>query len=138
MLSLQLMNKFKSILLLFIMGIILFPWQMICIAHLFGHEHHHHDGPSPCELHRIAAQEEGEHLLPPMECQDIVSQIDDFQQPQVEKVVPTFQTLAILSVLFELPYLFGTQEAPVLFPPDPKCRSATLISDNPLRGPPMV
>ncbi len=131
------MRKFKSILLLIIMGIILFPWQMICLAHPFGHEHHHHNDPSPCELHRIAAQQGGEHFLPPMECGHILSQIDDFQQPQVEKIAPTVQLFAILAIVFELVKL-DNHEQSFLFPPDPQCRSATLFSDNPLRGPPLV
>ncbi|MBK8517137.1 MAG: hypothetical protein IPL55_12915 [Saprospiraceae bacterium] len=131
------MQQIKSILLLFIMGIILFPWQMICLAHPLGHEHHHHDGPSPCELHRIAAQQGGQHILPPMECNHILSAIDDLQQPQVEKIVPTFHTLIVFAVLFDF-VNFDNKEQPFLFPPDPQCRSATLISDNPLRGPPLV
>lgn len=119
------------------MGIILFPWQMICLAHPFGHKHHHHDGPSPCELHRIAVQQGGQHILPPMECNHILSAIDDLQQPQVEKIVPTFHTLIVFAVLFDF-VNFDNKEQPFLFPPDPQCRSATLISDNPLRGPPLV
>lgn len=119
------------------MGIILFPWQMICLAHPFGHDHHHHQGPSICELHRIAAQQEGEHLLPPMECGHILSQIDDLQKPQVEKIAPTVQLFAILAIVFEFVKL-DNHEQLFLFPPDPQCRSATLISDNPLRGPPLI
>jgi len=119
------------------MGMILFPWQMICLAHPFGHEHHHHDGPSPCELHRIAAKQGGQHILPPMECGHILSQIDDFQQPQVEKIAPTVQIYAILAVVFEF-IKFDNHEQPYLFPPEPNCRSAPLLSSLTLRGPPLV
>lgn len=119
------------------MGIILFPWQLICVAHPFGHEHHEHDGSSPCELHRMYANEPGEHILPPMECEHILSQLDDFQQPQVEKVKPTIQTLAIATVLFNL-ICIEQYEQPYLFPPDPNCRSAPLLSSHTLRGPPLV
>ncbi len=131
------MQKLKSILLLFIMGMILFPWQLICIAHPFGHNHHKHDGLSPCELHRIAAQQPGEKFLPPMECKHIALQLENFQQPQVEKVKPTIQTLATAAVLLDLVCILQ-YEQPYLFPPNPKCRSAPILSSHTLRGPPLV
>lgn len=116
---------------------ILFPWQLICIAHPFGHDHHEHDGLSPCELHRIAAQQPGDKFLPPMECKHTLSQVDDFQQPQVEKVKPTIQTLFVAAVLLDL-IRIPIYEEPILFPPDPKCRSAPILSSHTLRGPPLV
>lgn len=123
--------------LLFIMGIILFPWQMICITHPLGHKHHPNDGPSPCELHRIAAQQEGEYLLPPMECGNIQSQIYDLQQPQVEKIALNVQLFAILAVVFEFIKL-DNHNQPFLFPPAPNCRSAPLLSSHSPRGPPLA
>jgi hypothetical protein len=131
------MQQIKSILLLFIIGIILFPWQVICPAHPFGHEHHHHNGPSPCELHRIASQQKGQHILPPMECGHISPLIDGFQPTQVENVVPTFHTFVVFAILIGF-INCNIEKQPFFFSPDPHCRSATLISDNPLRGPPLV
>jgi len=119
------------------MGITLFPWQMVCSSHPFGHEHHEHDGPSVCELHEKYANEEGQHFLPPMECQHITSQIDDFNQTQTEKIVPTIQLAAIVAVLLDF-VSSDNQQQSYLLPPEPNCRSATLLSDSPLRAPPLV
>jgi len=113
------------------------PWQVICTAHVFDSNHHNHEGPSSCELHRIAAQQEGQHILPPMDCEHVSSAIDGYTQPQVEKIVPTVQMVAMAVVLFDL-VKFDIQEQSVFLPPIPNCRSATLLSDSPLRGPPLV
>ncbi len=131
------MRQLKSILLLFIMGMTILPWQLMCIAHPFGHEHHEHDGPSTCELHEMAAQQPGEHLLPPMECEHISDVTDDYNQAQVERIVPTIQLVAVVAVVYDL-VGFEITENPFLLPPNPKCRSATLLSDSPLRAPPLV
>jgi hypothetical protein len=85
----------------------------------------------------MAAQEPGQHLLPPMECKHISDAIDDYNQTPVEKVVPTIQMVAVAAVLFDL-VSFEIPEQPFQLPPDPNCRSATLHSDSPLRGPPLV
>jgi len=113
------------------------PWQLVCVAHPFGHDHHEHEGPSTCELHRMAAQQPGEHLLPPMECEHISDATDEYNQTQVERIVPSIQMVAVAAVIFDLVSL-ETTEQPFLLPPDPKCRSATLLSDSPLRAPPLV
>jgi len=131
------MQKLKSILLLIILGITILPWQMVCAEHPFGEHHQEHDGPSPCELRRIALQKPGEHLLPPMECENITSLVADYNSTEVNKIVPTVQIVAILAVVFDL-VVFEHQEQPFLTPPDPNCRSATLLSDSPLRAPPLV
>lgn len=122
--------------LLFIMGITLFPWQLVCLTHPFGHDHHEHDGPSTCELHKMAAQQPGEHLLPPMDCKHIAAEIDDFNQTQTEKIIPTIQLVAVVSVVFNLVDC-EFSEQPFLLLPEPRCRSATLFLDNPLRAPPL-
>jgi len=121
------------------MGITLFPWQMVCSSHPFGHEHHHHaEGElSTCELHEKFAGADGQHILPPMECEHISSQIDDFNQTQTEKVIPAIQMAAIVAVVFDL-YSSNNKQEPFLIPPEPNCRSATLFSDSPLRAPPLV
>lgn len=131
------MQKKIAILLLLIMGITIVPWQSMCMAHPLGHEHHAEDELSPCEIHRIVAQQAGLHLLPPMECEHVSDATDDFNQNQVEKIVPTIQLIAVASVLFDL-LSFETPEQPYFNPPNPNCRSATLLSDSPLRAPPFI
>ncbi len=113
------------------------PWQLMCIAHPFGHDHHEHDGPSPCEIHRMVAQQPGEHLLPPMDCEHISEATDDYSQTQTERIVPTKQLVAVAAVVFDL-VRFEITEQPFLIPLEPNCRSATLLSDSPLRAPPLV
>ncbi len=115
----------------------MFPWQLICITHPFGHDHHEHDGPSPCEIRRMVAHEPGEHLLPPMDCDHISDATDDFNRTQVEKIVPTIKLVAVAAVLSDF-VSFEITEQPLLIPPEPHCRSATLLSDSPLRAPPLV
>lgn len=118
------------------MGISLFPWQLICVAHPSGHDHHKHDGPSTCDLHRIYAGAEGEYLLPPMDCEHISPAVDDYNRAQVEKTAPPLQLVAFAAILLDLVKL-ERPEKPFLIPPDPKPRSATLLSDIPLRAPPL-
>jgi len=66
-----------------------------------------------------------------------LSPVDDFQQTQVEKVKPTIQTLVVAAVLLDLVRI-ASHEEPIFFPPDPKCRSAPILSSHTLRGPPLV
>lgn len=131
------LRQIISISLLLILGMTLLPWQSICIAHPFGHEHHHHDGPSPCELRRIALQQPGENLLPQMDCDHISKATDDYSQTQLEIVTPSLPLVAVVPVVFDL-VIFEIKEQPFLIPPTPHCRSASLFSDIPLRGPPLV
>jgi len=113
------------------------PWQAMCIAHPFGHNHHDHAGLSPCEVYRMITQQEGEHLLPPMECEHTAKAIDDYSQTQNEKIIPIIPQVALVAIVFER-ISFEIIEQPFLIPPDQKCRSATLLSDFPLRAPPLV
>lgn len=132
------MQKIKAILFLIIMGITIFPWRLICIAHPTGHSHHQHDPnkPSPCELHRLASLQGGTHFLPPMHCGTIsadtdnyTSVIQDFHfQKNIDFIVPIEYSLELKSETKE--------NQTFLLPPEPNCRSAPLIADNPLRGPP--
>jgi hypothetical protein len=115
----------------------LLPWQAVCLAHPLGHEHQQHDGPSPCELRAIALQQPGENLLPLMDCDHISSATDNYSQTDVERTVPAQQLTTVVAVLFNL-VSFEVKELPFLIPPAPNCRSASLFSDSPLRGPPLV
>ncbi len=130
------MQKIKHIVLLIILGITLFPWQMVCIAHPLGHTHHKHDEPSPCEIRR---QYKGEESVfwSPMECNHLLSQTDVFEQPEIEKIKPAIKAISIFTVLFDS-IIREKNKHPFLLTPDPKCRSATRLTDSPFRGPPTV
>jgi hypothetical protein len=68
------------------------PWRAIdlCLAHPGGHEHHHAPGElSPCQARKLAT---GVHYWPPMDCEDLLLQVDDFSVPdplQVPSVSPS-------------------------------------------------
>ena len=129
------MLKAKSVYLLIIMGIMLFPWQLICTAHPFGHDHHEHNGPSPCELRRQYSGD-GPVFFPPMNCDHVSSQFEDFKTPQTEKVKPTIQTIAVAIAIIDLHILPEYETNFIQLPEtrsnsDPPCRP---IKD---RGPPI-
>jgi len=75
--------------------------------------------------------------LPPMDCEHISDATDDYNKIQAERAVPTIELSAVFAVVFNL-VSFEIREQPFLNPPDPNCRSATLLSDSPLRAPPIV
>ena len=131
------MYRWKAIFLLLIFSFSITPWQLVCTAHPFGHEHHENNQPSICDLHKSIQGQEGEFLLPPMECEHINSALDDFTLVVGQNIVPDVQLLAIVAVIFEIPLDFK-QNTTFLIPPIPKCRSATLLSDSPLRAPPFI
>jgi len=85
----------------------------------------------------MVLQQPGEHLLPPMDCEHISDATDDYSQTQTERIVPTIQLIAVAAVVFDL-VRFEITEQPFSIPPEPHCRSATLLSNSPLRGPPLV
>lgn len=116
----------------------LFPWKLICIAHPLGHKHEHHEPGklSPCEL-RKQYKGKGPAFFPPMHCHNLSADTDDYLTQDNFQIKPTYQTLAIAAILFEFVKITYTEQ-PTLFPPEPKCRSATIISVHTLRGPPLV
>lgn len=130
------MQKLKSIWLLFIMGMILFPWQIVCVSHPFGHEHHEHEGPSLCELR---TQDDGTSPLfwPPMDCEHIDNQVDEYQAPHTEKIKQTFQTVAVAAVLFDI---IDFPQLKIGFIPEQTERNSSSppITTLSLRGPPFV
>jgi len=93
------MDRVKTILLLFIIGILILPWQLLCLAHPFGHEHHHHDGPSPCEL-RAQYQGDAPCFWPPMECKHLSADVGEYQQPMDVKISHPVKAFAIVAILF--------------------------------------
>lgn len=118
--------------LLFLMGIILFPWQAICLTHPL----HYHEGKSICEL-RKEYKGNQPFFWPPMHCKHTVLKSTDFQQSQYDSVLLVLSPFTITTYSFD--FTSNQEEIrPYLFLPEPNCRSATLISDNPLRGPPLV
>lgn len=132
------MLKAKSVYLLFIMVIMLIPWQLICTAHPFGHEPHElheHDSPSPCEL-RQQYPGDGPVFFPPMNCDHVSSQFEDFQTPQTGKIKSTIKTIAITIAIINLLVLPEYENDFIKLlearsNSDPPCRS---IKD---RGPPI-
>jgi len=123
-------------LLLIVLGLTFIPWQMVCVSHPFGHEHHEHDGPSPCEIRRAIMQQPGEHVLPPMECEHITPATDDFQT-SLQLKTPTIDQFIIAAVLLD----FLKRELPEqeFYPlPDPHSNSDPPLGINALRGPPFV
>lgn len=122
--------------LLFILGMMIFPWRLVCIAHPFGHSHEHHEAgrPSPCEL-RKQYKGKGPAIFPPMHCKHLSPDTDNYQTTEKFQIKPTYQTLALVAVLFEIVKI-DYPEQPFLFPPEPKCRSAPIISAHSLRAPP--
>ncbi|MGJ3236048.1 hypothetical protein [Marivirga sp.] len=130
------MKKQSAISLLLIIGISLIPWQLMCTTHPSGHDHEKHDGLSICELHKIVAQQDGEHLLPPMDCEHLDASTDDFQISSHEKITLEVKDLVFLAVLFHLNQN-EIELNKVFDPPNPDYISETLITDCPLRAPPI-
>jgi hypothetical protein len=116
------------------MGITMLPWQSMCVAHPFGHDHYKQNGPSPCELRGVVLQQSGEHLLPLVDCEHKLDTADDFTQIQSEIIVQ----MVTLSVVLNYSVSFVLTEQAFLLLPDPNCRAATLLSNSPLRAPPLV
>jgi len=126
------MAMIKSILLLFVMGIMLFPWQLICTTHPFGHDHHEHDGPSPCELRK---QYKGTDTVfwPPMDCKDISAQFINCQLPKTDKIKPTLQLIA--TILFDL-HVLPEYETNFIQLPEARSNSDPPFKSISDRGPP--
>ena len=136
-LHLPLMEKRIAIVLLFIMGISLFPWQAVCLAHPFGLGHHEHDGPSPCELHAQYANTPGEHILPPMECQHEAMPTKEYNANPFSKIIPQ-PLFEVAVVFFSFTLSVNNSIDSNIATPVPRCRSGTLLTDVPLRAPPKV
>ncbi len=128
------MKTFKSFLLLILMGIILFPREMVCMTHPLGHNHQH-EGPSPCEL-RQQYKGKGDALWPPMDCKKMLTAIEQFDIQDVQKTATSVQ-LIVVAVLLDIINPDNNRQ-PDLPSPYPNCRSATCYSDSPLRAPPLV
>ncbi len=130
------MKRAKSILPLFIVGVMLLNWVVVgvCSAHPLGHDHHSHDGPSPCELR---AQSKDTSFWPPMDCQKLILAMDEFQIPAEHQVKPTFITWVFAAFVLQLLNVRPLDNTH-LAPPDPGGTSDPPLDANTLRGPPIV
>ncbi|PCJ86794.1 MAG: hypothetical protein COA57_05635 [Flavobacteriales bacterium] len=129
------MKKASPILLLFVTGMLIFPWRSfeVCIAHPMGH-HHHHNGPSPCELRKTTKGTTS--YLPPMECFKFFVYADDYLLPSQEQLKPDVQSLVIASKYFDL-VKFPLPQNVFISMPEPRGNSDPPLSNNTLRGPPL-
>ena len=121
-----------------LIGITIVPWNFVCITHPLGHNHHEHNKPTPCEIHKQFANAEGEHILPPMECKHSSLIAQNYEQQQQAKLKNSDIQLAIFAAIFCEIISIETPKQIVLIPPEPDCRSGTIISDSPLRGSPFI
>lgn len=127
-----------SILMLFLLVTSMLPWHLVCTTHPFGHDHHKQDDkPSTCDLHQKYAGVEGHHLLPPMECEHVSSELDKYQTRQKDEIKPKLQTLAVALVIFDLVELhdYNCNFIPT---PEKRCNTDPPLSEISLRGPPLV
>jgi hypothetical protein len=101
-----------------------------------GNNHHHHAAGKPglCELRKSFKDDA---YWPPMDCKYLNIHSNNFKQSHKEQIKPTVQILVLAAFLLEHEQI-TFPEQPLLLPPDPKCRSATIISVNTPRGPPLV
>ena len=128
------MQGVRSIFLLFVVTNVLFPWQMVCMAHPTGHKHHHEPGElSPCEKRK---QNKETAFWPLMDCYRTAIEANHFQLPQNDKLVRTVQTLLVAQVRPEIAKMALPEEAPIRLP-DPCGNSDPPLEAISLRGPPL-
>lgn len=128
--------RLRSVLMICLIGIVIFPWQLadFCATHPMGHAHHEHEPgkPTPCEL-RMQFKDITAYW-PPMDCYKLSADTDDFQQP--EKLRPTIPTLAFIAVLSSIIQRVFPRTLFILLP-DPQSNSDPPLQANTLRGPPI-
>jgi hypothetical protein len=116
----------------------MFPWKLLdfCLTKVHGQVHHHHEPGklTPCELRK---QFKGTAYWPLMDCHEITAKTDNYRVPDKFQIKPSFATPVVTAVLFHI-VVIPIPDQPFLSAPDPKCRSATLISVNTRRGPPLT
>lgn len=127
------MMRTKFTVLLSIIVMMFFPWQMMCMEHPTGHTHHHESGElSACEQRRLCNETS---FWPPMDCHKLTIQADDYRLPQNEPLTLKVQAVAILPL--ELINIVLPEEnfQPL---PDPFGNSDPPPGANLLRGPPFA
>jgi len=131
------LNKLKSILIVFFIGIIAIPWESLglCLTHPLGHQHHHHgNGPSPCELRK---QFKGLAYFPPMECKKFTVKLDNYKIPDKIQIKPSFEKNELAEIIIHFLSVLDKNQT-FIRQTTTRCRSALIISANTLRGPPLV
>jgi hypothetical protein len=130
------MQRAKTILPLFILVVMVLNWVLVgmCTAHPLGHDHHSHDGPSPCELR---AQCSDTSFWPPMDCQKLHQASDEYQVPEEHLVKPTLKTWVVAAMVLQL-LSVDLPDRTHATPPDPGSTSEPPLPANTLRGPPIV
>ncbi len=129
------MQKTKSILLLFLMGLLLFPWQLACLAHPAGHDHNHHESPGPCELREI--HKGTSSFLPPMHCNTVSVEAHDYNQTENQRIIPSTSNAIVAAVVFQLLKIeLPCAQATVI--PEARCNTGPPLAAFSLRGPPLV
>lgn len=129
------MKRIVPISMLALMAVLLFPWQVLCMAHPLGHDHHDDGHPTPCEMRKLF---DGENILPPMHCFQISLDAADFL-PDHDAVTVPVVTVPMLAVAAAV--LTALPPAPCVRPlfPDPGGgETAALAPVLALRGPPAI
>lgn len=113
------------------------PWGILnfCVAHPTGHNHHHEPGEvTPCEMRKLY-KGSTPVVWPPMECYHFLVDTDDFHTVNNIKTLPTSSEFELV----EPNYTNGIEINidVVLFPPEPRCRSATICGLKNHRAPPL-
>ncbi len=131
----------SSILLIFLMGIILFPWQLVkfCPAHKGAHQEHHGncaDGMMDDENHGKKASEGSLTLKAVDECSVFSLVTEDFQ-PNTNQLKINFQQLIFITAYLHLQSIEATERR-FPKPPDQRSNSDPPLESIFLRGPPLV
>lgn len=85
------------------MGMTLFPWQALCQAHPLGHEHHDHDGPSPCEQLREKQKQHKETAFwSDMECVHFSAFEADYETQQTKPLKFSTQQMLVALILLDV------------------------------------
>ena len=128
------MKKIKFIFLILLFVSLIFPWQLVCLSHPAGHNHHHAEGElSSCQK-RTACRDLS--LWPPMTCLRIAIVVDIADSPQNKFLFSNACTGVDLteSSLKDIRFF----KTPLLKLPDPHANSDPPKSSIFLRGPPLV
>jgi len=128
------LKRILPILLVLILGFQILPFNLICLAHPLGHDHHESEGESPCEL-RDQWKGIEDALFPPMNCDHFKIDQNSYEKPPTEPIginkvlFPRFSTIIDAEIIFSSPFILK---------PDPKGNSDPPKVNYPLRGPPKV
>jgi hypothetical protein len=108
----NIMNKPLPVILVIILLFGLAPWNMVCLNHPTGHNHHHEPGTfSPCQL-RVMCSETS--FWPPMDCHRVAPDIDYFSGPADDYQIKISAIQCLITPYFisigelENPYLLDT------------------------------